>query len=212
MDSLNDAEVTPAAQGLQHGRDQAEPDFVNGGDRENAGSLQLTLLLYVVQGSALLVVVVLRHFGLVANEPLWAFALAIVGSSVLSQRLDRWIDAPRGSWRLHVRVFVHALTVMSVIYLTGWGPALGMCFVYTALVDLQQSGPASWRAVLGWSLICCAAGQMLVLVGWAPVVPAGHLVADARVPRRVRVRDRHRHGRRDRRRQAEGRASLRARE
>jgi len=141
---------------------------VNGARSERPGSLRLTVLLYAVQALALVVVVVLRHFGLVADEPLWAFALAIVGSSVLSQRLDRWIDAPRGSWRLHVRVFVHALTVMSVIYLTGWGPALGVCFVYTALVDLQQSGPASWRAVLGWSLICCTAGQMLVLAGWAP--------------------------------------------
>ena len=85
--------------------------------------------------------VVARKYGIVADEPLWAYALAIGGSSLLSKRLDRWIDAPRGSWRLHVRVFVHALTVMTVIYLTGWGPALGVCFVYAALVDLQQSGP-----------------------------------------------------------------------
>ena len=136
-------------------------------------SWSLTLLLYTVQALALAVVLVMRQFELVANEPWWAYGAAIVGSSVVNPKLDRWIDAPRGSWRLHVRVFMHALTVMSVIYLTGWGPALGVCFVYAALVDLQQSGSASWRAVLGWSLVCCAAGQLLVLEGWAPSFLSG---------------------------------------
>ena len=126
------------------------------------------VLIYAVEGVALALILVARRLGLVADEPIWAYAIAIAGSSMLSKRLDQWIDAPRGSWRLHARVFVHAVTVMAVIYLTGWGPALGVCFVYAALVDLQQSGPASWRAVLGWSLVCCAAGQLLVFWGWAP--------------------------------------------
>ncbi|MGH9918696.1 MAG: PAS domain S-box protein, partial [Nitrososphaerales archaeon] len=119
-------------------------------------------ILYAVPALALTVLIVARHFEIVARKPIWAYGIAIVGSTVVSQWLDRWSDAPRGSWRLHVRVGFHAATVMSVIYLTGWGPALGLCFVYTALVDLQQSGAASWRAVLGWSLVCCAIGQVLV--------------------------------------------------
>ncbi len=143
-------------------------DGVDSGVAGPGGTFSLTVLLYAVEGVALLLILVAQRFGLVANEPLWAYALAIGGSSMLSKRLDRWIDAPRGSWRLHARVFWHTVTVMSVIYLTGWGPALGVCFVYAALVDLQQSGPASWRAVLGWSLVCCAAGQLLVLNGLAP--------------------------------------------
>jgi diguanylate cyclase (GGDEF)-like protein/PAS domain S-box-containing protein len=154
--------------GGRPGAGAAKTDGLSFGAPGTGGGFTLTVVLYVVEGLALLLILVAQRFGLVANEPLWAYALAIGGSSMLSKRLDRWIDAPRGSWRLHVRVFVHALTVMSVIYLTGWGPALGVCFVYAALVDLQQSGPASWRAVLGWSLVCCAAGQLLVFEGWAP--------------------------------------------
>ena len=132
------------------------------------GAFSLTLLVVGVEAVAMAALVVARKFGLVANVPLWTYALAIGGSSLLSKRLDRWIDAPRGSWRLHVRVLWHALTVMTVIYLTGWGPALGLCFVYAAMVDLQQSGPASWRAVLGWSLVACGIGQFLVYQGIAP--------------------------------------------
>jgi diguanylate cyclase (GGDEF)-like protein/PAS domain S-box-containing protein len=69
-----------------------------------------------------------------------------------------------------VRVLAHALTVAVVIYMTGWGPALIVCFVYTALIDMQQSGAATWRAVLGWSLVCCALGQIFVWQGWAPTL------------------------------------------
>ena len=81
--------------------------------------------------------------------------------------------------------------------MSGWGPALGMAFAFSALADLQQSGAAAWRAVLGWSLAGCAVGQVLVLVGWAPSFLTGVASADDRLPRRVRVRDRDPHGRRD---------------
>ncbi len=126
------------------------------------------LLLYGVQALALVVIGVAQHYKVIAHESMWAYAAAIILPSLASGRLDRWIDAPRGSWRLHVRVLVHAATAMTVIYMTGWGPALGVCFVYSALVDLLQSGPSSWRAVLGWSLVCCSIGQFLVFHGWMP--------------------------------------------
>gem|GEM_PF-2163045 len=147
--------------------DSARP-VVTTAPHANQGGPAPTVLLYTIQAFALVIVMVARHFGIVANEPWWAYASAIAGSSLISRRLDRWSFAPRGSWRLHVRVCVHAVTVLAVIYLTGWGPALGLCFVYAALVDLQQSGPSSWRAVLGWSLVCCAAGQLSVFEGWMP--------------------------------------------
>jgi diguanylate cyclase (GGDEF)-like protein/PAS domain S-box-containing protein len=63
---------------------------------------------------------------------------------------------------------VHVAAVTAVVYLSGWGPALGMAFAFSALADLQQSGAKAWRAALGWSLAGCAAGQLLVLEGWAP--------------------------------------------
>ena len=127
-----------------------------------------TLLLYTVQSLALLIVVVARRYGVVANEPLWAYGVAIMGSSIVSKPLDRWVDLEPGSWRLHARIGLHAFTVMAVIYLTGWGPALGMCFVYCALVDLSQSGAQAWRVVLGWSLLACGLGQLSVLSGVMP--------------------------------------------
>src|SRR4029453_13204666 len=128
----------------------------------------LALVVHGVEAAALAALLVLRQFGVIANEAWWVYALVVVGSSAANRKLERWIDAPRGSWQLHVRVLMHALTVGVVIYMTGWGPALGVCFVYTALIDLQMSGPSSWRAVLGWALGVCALGQFFVFVEWAP--------------------------------------------
>ena len=52
--------------------------------------------------------------------------------------------------------------------MTGWGPALGMAFAFSAFADLQQVGASAWRAALGWSLAGAAVGQMFVFVEWAP--------------------------------------------
>jgi len=165
--------VRARGQGSDAARAERDDDVEGGVDAASAREfdavgLALRVVLHTVQGLALVVVLVARHFGIVANSPLWAYAGTILGSSLLARHVDKWTDIPRGSWRLHARVGFHAATVAAVIYLTGWGPALGVCFVYAALIDLQQCGAASWRAVLGWSVAACTAGQLLVLEGWVP--------------------------------------------
>jgi diguanylate cyclase (GGDEF)-like protein/PAS domain S-box-containing protein len=125
-------------------------------------------LAYVVGPIAFALLLVLRHFGLVAEVSVWAYAGAIVGAQVSGRLVERWSDAPPASLRLHVRVVVHVAAVTSVVYMSGWGPALGMAFAFSALADLQQSGAAAWRATLGWSLAGCMVGQALVLEGWMP--------------------------------------------
>jgi diguanylate cyclase (GGDEF)-like protein/PAS domain S-box-containing protein len=132
------------------------------------GGLSPGFLAYVVGPIAFLVLLVLRHFGLVAKVSVWAYAGAIVGAQISGRLVERWPDAPPGSLRLHVRVVVHVAAVTTVVYMSGWGPALGMAFAFSALADLQQSGAAAWRATLGWSLAGCIVGQALVLEGWMP--------------------------------------------
>ena len=68
------------------------------------------------------------------------------------------------------RVVVHVIAVTSVIYLSGWGPALGMAYTFSALADMEQSGAKAWRAALGWSVVGCAVGQTLIWQGWAPTL------------------------------------------
>jgi hypothetical protein len=154
---------------------RGEPEASGDGERR-AGTarevapagLSPSFLAYVVGPIAFVLLLVLRHFGLVAKVPVWAYAGAIGGAQISGRLVERWPDAPPGSVRLHVRVVVHVAAVTSVVYLSGWGPALGMAFAFSAFADIQQSGAAAWRAALGWSLVGCAIGQVLVLEDWMP--------------------------------------------
>ena len=58
--------------------------------------------------------------------------------------------------------------VTAVVYMSGWGPALGMAFAFSALSDLQQAGAGAWRAALGWSLAGARSVRSLVWQGIAP--------------------------------------------
>src|SRR5436190_12882408 len=91
-------------------------------------SLSPNVLAYAVGPVALALLLVFRHFRLVAHEPVWAYVVALVGSGVLSRLVERWRDSQPGSLRLHARVLVHVIAVTTVIYLSGWGPALGMAY------------------------------------------------------------------------------------
>jgi diguanylate cyclase (GGDEF)-like protein/PAS domain S-box-containing protein len=126
------------------------------------------MISYGVGVVALGIVVVMQRFELLADVPLWGFFAAIGGSIVTSRMVERWRDAPIGSPGFHIKVLAHVAAVTAVIYLTGWGPALGMTYMFSALADLEQSGAKAWRACLGWSLVGCAVGQTLVLTGVAP--------------------------------------------
>ncbi|HTD50396.1 MAG TPA: diguanylate cyclase, partial [Acidimicrobiia bacterium] len=152
------------------GLDAAAPDETGFAAAATApsGGLSPALLAYAVGPIALALLLLLRHFGLVSKASGWMYAAVILGPQALSQLLECWKDAAPTSWRLHVRVAVHVAAVTSVIYLSGWGPALGMAYAFSAFADLQQSGASAWPAALGWSLAGCATGQLLVLEGWMP--------------------------------------------
>jgi diguanylate cyclase len=126
------------------------------------------VLAYVVGPVALVLLVVLRQLRLVAGVPIWAYAGAILGTAALGLLIESWADAGPGTLRLHARVALHVAAVTSVIYMSGWGPALGMAYAFSALADLQRSGAPAWRATLGWSLAGCTVGQVLVFVHWCP--------------------------------------------
>lgn len=138
-------------------------------DRSVEGSgLSPVVLAYVVGPVAFGILMVFRYLGLIARLPVWSYLIAILGAGLLSVLVEPWHRAPAGSFKLHCRLAIHVLAVTVVIYMTGWGPALGMAYAFVALEELQQWGAAMWRPVLVWSLINIAAAQWLVWAGLAP--------------------------------------------
>jgi diguanylate cyclase (GGDEF)-like protein len=63
-------------------------------------------------------------------------------------------------------VHVTALTV--VIYLSGWGPALGMAYVFIALVEMQSWGTHLWRPLMVLCFANIAVAQGLLWFGLIP--------------------------------------------
>jgi diguanylate cyclase (GGDEF)-like protein/PAS domain S-box-containing protein len=137
------------------------------GARDRRG-LSPTALAYGVGPVALAILLVCQHFGLVAEVSPWLYVAAIAFSQASSVVMERWRGAPVGSWALHLRVATHVASVTWVIYLTGWGPALGMAYAFSAFAELEETGYRAWRAALLWSVVGFTVGEFLVFVDWMP--------------------------------------------
>jgi len=127
-----------------------------------------SLLAYLMGPAALVPILVLRRFGLVAHEPVWlwlsVFAVIPLGS-ILLEVLYRRRQSPR---RLHARVAFHVAAVTVVIYLSGWGPVLTAAYAFVALENVSHDGSRTWRTTMLWSSAGIAAGQVAIWRGWAP--------------------------------------------
>ena len=137
-------------------------------DARGSGSLSPLVLAYVVGPLALGLLLVFRYFGLVARVPVWAYLAAIGGAALGSMLVEPWHSAPAGSVKLNARMAIHILAVTAVIYMSGWGPALGMAYAFVALQELQTWGAFLWRSVMGWSLLNIAVAQVMVWYGLLP--------------------------------------------
>jgi diguanylate cyclase (GGDEF)-like protein len=135
---------------------------------KSARSLSPLVLAYVVGPLALGLLFVFRYFGLITRVPFWAYLAAIGGAALASMLVEPWHSAPAGSFKLHARMAIHVLAVTAVIYMTGWGPALGMAYAFVALQELQTWGAFLWRSVMGWSLLNIAVAQTLMWFGLLP--------------------------------------------
>lgn len=70
--------------------------------------------------------------------------------------------------RLHLRTAVQVATATAVMYLTGWGPVLTLCYVSVARDTVTLAGARAWRTAIGWVVVGLTAGQLLVTFGIAP--------------------------------------------
>ncbi len=135
---------------------------------ERSRRLTPLLLAYAVAPAALAILVLLRHFGLVAHLSVWEYVAVLVLCPATSALVEPWRDAKPGSLRLHLLFVQHVTAVTVVIYMSGWGPVLLMAYAFVVLMDMEECCAASWKATLGWSFVGIAVGQLLVWERWAP--------------------------------------------
>lgn len=125
-------------------------------------------LAYLIGPVALVVVLLLMHFGYVAREPVWLWVVVFAAVPVTSFAVDRIYVADPKRATLNVRVGVQAAGVTVVIYLTGWGPVLWGAFAFLALENVSKSGSRVWRTTALCSLAGMLVGQVCMWQGWLP--------------------------------------------
>ena len=126
------------------------------------------ILGYAMGPAALVAILVLRHFGVVAHEPVWLWLAVFLAIPVMSAACEILYRRRPTTLRLHARVAVHAAAVTTVIYLSGWGPVLIGAFAFVALENVSHDGSRTWRVTALWSLLGIGIGQVAIWQGWAP--------------------------------------------
>ena len=136
----------------------------------NCGSRrpQALVITGLIGPMALVAVLALRHFGLVANEPVWAWVVILTVLPVVSLLSESLDSGPSSRLRIHARVAWHAAVVTTVIYLTGWGPVLVGAFAFATLQTVAHDGSKTWPVSAAWSVIGVAIGQLFIFERWAP--------------------------------------------
>ncbi len=146
-----------------------EAEVVERADRSVEGRpFSPIFLVLVVAPLALGAMLLLRDFDLVSSQPLWLYLSVIAAAGTLSVLVEPWGHAPAESWKLYVCLAVHVTALTVVIYLSGWGPALGMAYVFIALVELQSWGTHLWRPLMALCFANIAVAQTLLWFGFIP--------------------------------------------
>jgi diguanylate cyclase (GGDEF)-like protein/PAS domain S-box-containing protein len=126
------------------------------------------LLGYLMGPSALVAILLLRAFGVVAHEPVSVWLAVFAAIPAASMACDVVYGRhPTRVWR-HTRVACHAAAVTVVIYLSGWGPVLTGAFAFVALENVSHDGSRIWKITTLWSLLGIAVGQVCIWQRWAP--------------------------------------------
>jgi PAS domain-containing protein len=126
------------------------------------------LLSYSMGPAAFVVLLVLRHLGLIAHLPVVTYIVVFAGVPVVSAFIEAFYRRNPTRPRLHLRVAFHTGSVTAVIYLTGWGPVVISAYAFVALENIAHSGSRTWRIATFWSLLGITIGQLGIWQGWVP--------------------------------------------
>ena len=131
-------------------------------------TLDPSMLAYLMGPPALVAILILMRFHVVAQESAWLWLALFIIIPVSSLCTDRLYDTNPSRFHLHLRVAIQVAAVTSVIYLSGWGPVLSGAYGFLALENVARSGSPAWRITAPWSLLGIAVGQVAIWLHLAP--------------------------------------------
>ena len=152
---------------------RGQPDFVEPFPATRASvpprlHLGPAVLGYLIGPLALMAILILMHFGDVVRMSAWVWLGIFIAAPTVNLIVDRLVDAHPTSITFHLRIATQVITVMTITYLSGWGPVLWGAFAFVALADIAKGGAWVWQTVALWSLLAMTVGSLGIWRGWLP--------------------------------------------
>jgi diguanylate cyclase (GGDEF)-like protein/PAS domain S-box-containing protein len=131
-------------------------------------ALPVTRFVFIIVVATAVALWWLERFHVVAKEPLWVLVVVVGVGYFLSWTAHLlYVTAPsRRRWQ--VRIAVQVALATTLMYLTGWGPALTLAFVFVARDNLTVAEGNPWPEIAAWVAAGVVAGQTAVSLGLAP--------------------------------------------
>ena len=126
------------------------------------------VLAYAIGPLCLVPIWILRELKLVADLPLWAYALLLLGPNVTSTAANLLYSRNPSGRAIHARAAADSIATTAIAYATGWGPELGLVYLVAAQQLVGSTGPAAWRASRVWATVGVAFGQIGIALGLIP--------------------------------------------
>ncbi|MEY2447332.1 MAG: hypothetical protein QOH79_808 [Acidimicrobiaceae bacterium] len=125
---------------------------------------------YVINPVSLAAFLLLRHWSLVADEPVWAYLVVLWGGAVASTATEIWFRRRPSLWSLHARILMQAAAATAALYVTGWGPVMAVAYAFMAQENVARTGASTWRITALYSALGIAVGQFAIATGVAPTM------------------------------------------
>ncbi|MEY2451007.1 MAG: hypothetical protein QOD92_581 [Acidimicrobiaceae bacterium] len=135
---------------------------------------------YAINPVSLAAFLLLRHWSLVADVPVWVYLVVLWGGATLSTGTEIWFRRRPSTLSLNARILMQAACVTSALYVTGWGPVMAVAYAFMAQENVARSGASTWRITALYSALGMAVGQLAIFTGFAPTMidePLVHGVA-----------------------------------
>jgi len=111
----------------------------------------------------------LRWQHLIAPLPYWALVFIVACGGAASILVAALLGPdPRRPWHLPAFVALTMIIITAVAYATGWGPLLGVGFVFGAGSALHRYGSAATRWSLLWTALCMGVAELGIGFGLIP--------------------------------------------
>jgi PAS domain S-box-containing protein len=108
----------------------------------------------------------------VSPNPLWLWSITLLVALVATLAGQaRWRTHPSNALA-HGRIGVQVVVVTVLMYLTGWGPILGIGYIVIVGDLTTQMGSRHWRALAVWSVLGFTGGALAIAAGLAPTMLA----------------------------------------